>query len=147
MVSLVGLGASQAKAMVNWPGASALVTFLRPLTSHGGRFLAETDDVPEYYLPNTSWRQWSNTFSITLPSGKVRNVHGNVAPYGRLISRHYFSLVILSFAETPVMDHAITRALAATPGYRVIGIVPYEGPVPGDYTVWGYRPRAMMGPR
>ena len=136
-------GAVQARAMADWPGAARLIAFLRPATSHGGRFLAETDDVPEYYLPHTSWRQWSNTFSITLPDGRVENVHGSSVPYAKAISDHYFSLVILSFSETAVMDKAITRALRVTPGYRVIGIVPYGGPVPGDYTVWAYRPGAQ----
>jgi len=145
MTAVAAAGASQAQAMVDWPGAANLVAFLRPLTSHGGRFLAETDDVPEYYLPQTSWRQWSNTFSITLPDGRQRNVDGRSAPYAQAIRHHYFSLVVLSFSETAVMDQAITRVLPATPGYRVIGIVPYGGPVPGDYTVWAYRPRAQHG--
>jgi hypothetical protein len=138
-------GASQATAMDKWPGAARLVSFLRPRTSHGGHFLAETDDVPEYYLPQTTWRQWSNTFSITRPDGKVRNANGDPAVYAQAISRHYFSLVVLSFSETAVMDQAITSALRATPGYKVIGIVPYGGPVPGDYTVWAYRPPAGRG--
>jgi hypothetical protein len=70
----------------------------------------------------------------------VEEISGGVAPYAQAIRRHYFSLVILNFAETPVTDQAITRVLRATPGYRVIGIVPYGGPVSGDYTVWAYRP-------
>jgi hypothetical protein len=136
---------SQAAAMDNWPGAARLVSFLRPRTSHGGHFLAETDDVPEYYLPGTTWRQWSNTFSITLPDGKLQNVDGNPAVYASAISRHYFSLVVLSFSETAVMDQAITRALRATPGYKIIGQVAYGGPVPGDYTVWAYAPPGRRG--
>ena len=70
---------------------------------------------------------------------------GRSAPYALAIRHHYFSLIVLSFSETAVMDQAITRVLRATPGYRVIGIVPYGGPVPGDYTVWAYRPRAQPG--
>jgi hypothetical protein len=139
------VGASQATTMSNWPGAARLVAFLRPRTSHGGHFLAETDDVPEYYLPQTTWRQWSNTFSITLPNGKVRNANGDPAVYARAIRRHYFSLVVLSFSETAVMDQAITSALRGTPGYKIISIVPYGGPVPGTYTVWAYRPPAGRG--
>jgi len=138
-------GTSQAKAMINWPGAAHLIAFLKPITSHGGRFLAETDDVPEYYLPQTSWRQWSNTFSITLPNGRQENVDGHSEPYARAIRSHYFSLIILSFSETAVIDQAITQVLRDTPGYRVIGIVPYGSPVPGDYTVWAYRPNPQHG--
>ncbi len=145
LIAVAATGSSQAQEMVNWPGAANLIAFLRPVTSNGGRFLAETDDVPEYYLPQTSWRQWSNTFSITLPNGQQENVGGRPAPYARAIRQHYFSLIILSFSETAALDHAITRVLRATPGYRVIGIVPYGGPVPGNYTVWAYRPHAQHG--
>ena len=145
MIPVAIAGASQAQAMDNWPGTAHLVAFLKPITSHGGRFLAETDDVPEYYLPQTSWRQWSNTFSITRPDGRQENADGRLAPYALAIRDHYFSLIVLSFSETAVIDQAITRVLRATPGYRVIGIVPYGGPVPGDYTVWAYRPRAQHG--
>jgi hypothetical protein len=145
MLPVAAAGASQAQAMADWPGAAHLIAFLKPLTSHGGRFLAETDDVPEYYLPHTSWRQWSNTFSITRPNGRQESVEGRSAPYAQAIRQHYFSLIVLSFSDTAVMDQAITRVLRATPGYRVIGIVPYGGPVPGDYTVWAYRPRAEHG--
>jgi Dolichyl-phosphate-mannose-protein mannosyltransferase len=140
IVPVAWVGVGQAQAMENWPGATGLISHLRPLTSHGGRFLAETDDVPEYYLPRTTWRQWSNTFSITQPDGKVKNADGNPAVYAAAISQHYFSLVILSFSETVVMDQSITRVLRATPGYHLIATVPYGGPVPGNYFIWAYRP-------
>jgi Dolichyl-phosphate-mannose-protein mannosyltransferase len=143
MIPVAAAGIEQAQAMVNWPGAAHLIAFLKPVTSHGGRFLAETDDVPEYYLPHTSWRQWSNTFSITLPNGRQDPVDGRSEPYVQAIRHHYFSLIVLSFSQTAVMDQAITRALRATPGYKVIGIVPYGGPVPGNYTVWAYRPHSL----
>jgi hypothetical protein len=143
---VASVGVTQAQAMINWPGAARLVTFLAPRVSHGGRFLAETDDIPEYYLPQTSWRQWSNTFSITLPDGRVENSDGSAAPYLRAIRHHYFKLVILSFAQTAALDETILGALHATPGYRWIGNVPYGGPVPGTYTVWAYQRRGGRGP-
>jgi hypothetical protein len=43
------------------------------------------------------------------------------------------------------MDQAITRALRATPGYRIIRYVPYGGPVRGNYTIWAYRPGEGTG--
>jgi len=145
ILPVTAVGFRQAQAMINWPDSAQLIAYLKPLTRHGGRFLADTNDVPEYYLPATAWQQWSNTFSITLPDGRVRNVDGRSAPYARAISRHYFALVILNFSETPAMDEAITRALRATPGYRVIRRVPYGGPVRGQYTVWAYRPGTLVG--
>ena len=142
---VAALGIRQAQPMVNWPGSANLIAFLKPLTLHGGRFLADTAEVPEYYLPQTRWQQWSNTFEITLPGGQVHTVNGNPAAYAQAISQHYFSLVILDFSETPVMDEAITHALRATPGYTVIRDVGYAGPVRGDYTVWAYRPGGGTG--
>ncbi|MGI9007434.1 MAG: glycosyltransferase family 39 protein [Streptosporangiaceae bacterium] len=139
IVPVAAEGLLQARAMVNWPGAGRLITYLRPLTSHGGHFLADTDDVPEYYLPATTWQQWSNVFSITR-QGRVLDEHGSLAPYQKAIKQHYFSLVILNFANTPVKDNAITAALRSTPGYTLIKSVPYTGPVAGSYTIWAYRP-------
>ena len=142
---VAALGIRQAEPMVDWPGSGHLIAFLAPLTLHGGRFLADTAEVPEYYLPQTRWQQWSDTVAITLPGGQVRSVDGDPAPFARAISRHYFSLVILDSSQTPVMDQAITQALRATPGYAVIREVSYAGPVRGDYTVWAYRPGGRTG--
>jgi Dolichyl-phosphate-mannose-protein mannosyltransferase len=132
-------GLLQARGMVNWPGSGRLIAYLRPLTSHGGHFLADTDDVPEYYLTATTWRQWSNVFSITR-NGRVRDEHGSMVPYQKAIKQHYFSLVVLNFANTPLKDDAITAALRSTPGYKLVKYVPYTGPVHGNYVIWAYRP-------
>jgi hypothetical protein len=136
LIPVAVAGTAQADAMINWPGSARLISFLRPRVSHGGRFLAETDTVPEYYLPQTSWRQWSSTFSITQRDGKLKDADNQAAPYVTAISHHEFSLVVLSFAQTPVLDQTILDALRATPGYRWVGNVPYSGPVPGSYTIW-----------
>jgi hypothetical protein len=131
--------------MVNWPDSALLISLLRPRVADGGRFLAEDAAVPEYYLRGrTNWRQWSSTFSITLPSGRVRNEHGNPAPYVAAIRRHYFRLVILSFTDTPALDRPIVSALQREPGYHPIGTLPL-GPGGGHYVVWEYRPRSGQG--
>jgi hypothetical protein len=138
-------GSAQGLAMVNWPDSARLIAFLRPLTTGGGRFLAEDAAVPEYYLrAQTTWRQWSSTFSITLPSGRSQNEYGNPAPYAAAIRRHYFRLVILSFTDTVALDRRITSALAAEPGYHEIGFLPF-GPGTGRYVVWRYQPRRARG--
>jgi 4-amino-4-deoxy-L-arabinose transferase-like glycosyltransferase len=133
-------GVSQAQAMVNWPASTQLISSLRPLVWHGGRFLAENDDVPQYYLPGTSWRQWSDTSSITLANGQMRYVRGDAVPYTRAIRRHFFSIVILNFTQTPAIDRVIESALGSTPGYRRIGHV--DGSGPGSYVIWAYIPSA-----
>ena len=140
LIPAAASGVLQARAQVKWPGATQLVRYLRPITSHGGHFLAETDDVPEYYLPGTSWRQWSNTFSITHENGDVAFVHGTIGPYQQAIRQHYFSVVILNFGETKSMDIQIAAALRQNPGYKLVKYVPYTGPVRGNYVIWRYEP-------
>jgi hypothetical protein len=68
---------------------TGLVKVVRPMTDHGGHFLVETTDVLLYYLPQTTWRQWSDT------------QNGNLEYYQQALARHYFSVVILSFNQTP----------------------------------------------
>jgi hypothetical protein len=146
IIPVAAVGIAQARSMTAWPGASRLVPFLRPRTDHGGRFLAETDSVPEYYLPRTSWRQWSNTASITLADGRSENDTHAPARYARAIKHHYFSLVILNFSETPAMDQSIERDLSANPGYQLLSAVPWGGATGGSYVVWQYRPRQYRPP-
>ncbi|HEX9065353.1 MAG TPA: glycosyltransferase family 39 protein [Streptosporangiaceae bacterium] len=145
LVPVAANGLIQARALANWPGAGSLIRFLRPLTSHGGHFLAESEAVPAFYLPDTSWQQWSNTFSLTKPDGDAVLVHGASAPFAHAIRQHYFSVVVMSFSATRSMDDQITAVLRQTPGYH-LSYVPYTGPVSGNYVVWVYDP-ATTGAR
>ncbi len=82
--------------MVDWPDVTGLVKVVRPLTAHGGHFLVETADILQYYLPDTTWRQWSSTDN------------SNPQYYKQAIARHTYSVVILSFNETLLLaDDAI----------------------------------------
>jgi hypothetical protein len=93
---------------------------VRPMTSHGGHFLVETTYVLQYYLPKTTWRQWSNT------------ENANPASYQQPIARHYYSAVILSFTQTQAVDYAITLDLSAA-GYHLAAKV-HSGPT--VFYVW-----------
>jgi 1,4-alpha-glucan branching enzyme len=77
------------------------------MTDHGGHFLVETTDVLLYYLPGTTWRQWSNT------------QNDNLEYYQQALARHYFSVVILSFNQTPSADYAIALDMATAGGYQL----------------------------
>jgi 4-amino-4-deoxy-L-arabinose transferase-like glycosyltransferase len=151
VLALAAAGVAQSYAMVNWPDSVRLIAFLRPRVGGGGHFLAEDAGVPEYYLrAQTSWRQWSSTFSIALPSGQVRNEHGNPAPYVEAIRRHYFRLVILSFTDTVTLDRRIRAALNDDKDYRPIGSFPLSGAAgpagnAAGYRVWQYQPPAHAG--
>jgi hypothetical protein len=107
LIPVTSTGTAQAGAMIDWPDVTGLVKVVRPMTAHGGHFLVETTDVLLYYLPGTTWRQWSNTQS------------DNLAYYQQAIARHYFSVVILSFNQTLSTDYAISLDLATARGYQL----------------------------
>jgi hypothetical protein len=107
LIPVTSAGAAQADAMIDWPDVTGLVKVVRPMTGHGGHFLVETTDVLLYYLPRTTWRQWSNTQDA------------NLEYYQRALARHYFSVVILSFNQTPSADYAISLDLATAGGYQL----------------------------
>jgi hypothetical protein len=131
LATLIGansLGIVQADAMVNWPDVTRLVKVIQPLTSNGGHFLVETTDVLQYYLPNTTWQQWSNT------------QHSNPRYYQRAIARHYFSVVVLSFNQTLAMDYSIALDLSQTSGYQLAAKVRSGSTV---FYVWEYTGRRV----
>jgi hypothetical protein len=107
LVPVASAGTAQADAMIDWPDVTGLVKVVRPMTGHGGHFLVETTDVLQYYLPQTTWRQWSDTQD------------DNLEYYQQALARHYFSVVILSFNQTPSADYAIALDLATAGGYQL----------------------------
>jgi hypothetical protein len=123
LVPVTVLGTVQARAMVNWPDVTGLVKVVRPLTAHGGHFLVETTDVLQYYLPNTTWQQWSSTATA------------DPQYYQQAIARHYFSVVILGFNQTPAADYAIAFDLSQASGYALTARVRSGTTV---FYVWKY---------
>jgi hypothetical protein len=111
LIPVASMGMVQARDMIDWPDVTGLVKVIRPLTAHGGHFLGETSDVLQYYLPDTSWRQWSDTQD------------NSPEYYRQAIARHYFSVVILGFNQTPAMDYAIGLDLSSVGGYRLVAEV------------------------
>ena len=124
LIPVSSLGLVQARDMIDWPDMAGLVKVVRPLTAHGGHFLVETSDVLQYYLPNTSWRQWSDTAS------------SNPGYYQQAIARHYYSVVVLGFNQTPAADYVIGLALSSASGYRLVAEVPSSGKT--VFYVWEY---------
>jgi hypothetical protein len=114
---------AQAHAMIDWPDVTGLIKVVRPMTAHGGRFLVETTDILQYYLPNTTWRQWSSTQNT------------NPEYYQQAIARHYFSVVVLSFNQTLAMDYAIALDLSKSSEYQLAAKVSSGKTV---FYVWRY---------
>lgn len=133
-------GRAQASEIFHeWPNSARITAQLRSLTrQHPGHYLAEDYDVPAYYLENTvSWQRWSSTgyFSYT-PPGASHALTGLDA-YHAAINRHYFSLVIIDFVETPKTDSEIIADLQQTGSYQVAAVVSSSV---GQYTIWAYEP-------
>ena len=123
LIPVTSMGMAQADAMIDWPDVTGLVKVVRPLTDHGGHFLVDTTDVLQYYLPQTTWRQWSSTQNSDLEY------------YQQAIARHYFSVVILDFSQTPAADDVIAFDLSKTGGYRLAAKVRSGETV---FYVWEY---------
>lgn len=137
-------GVAQADSLYTWPGAGNVVPVLAGPTRSGGRFLADNSATLQYYLPRTSWKQWSNVHVITLPSGRrVAQKGDDFAPYRQALARHYFKLVVLAFTDKPELDSKIASYLRTDPSYRFVGSVPFSNPgAHGGYLVWVYGPSA-----
>jgi Dolichyl-phosphate-mannose-protein mannosyltransferase len=126
LIPVTAVGTAQARAMVDWPDAAGLVKVVRPMTSHGGHFLVETTDVLQYYLPNTTWRQWSNTAS------------NSPQYYLQRIRQHYYTVIVLGFNQTLSTDYAIALELSSTSGYTLTSKVHSGKTV---FYVWEYTGR------
>jgi hypothetical protein len=130
LLPIAGVGTAQARAMIDWPDAAGLVKVVRPMTAHGGHFLVETADVLQYYLPDTTWQQWSDTES------------NSPQYYLQRLRQHYYAVIVLSFNQTLSTDYAIALELPSIGGYTLAAKVRSGTTV---FYVWRYRP-GLTGP-
>ena len=126
LIPVTAVGTAQARAMIDWPDAAGLVKVVRPMTAHGGHFLVETTDVLQYYLPNTTWQQWSDTAS------------NSPQYYLQRIRQHYYTVIVLGFNQTLSTDYAIALELSSTSGYTLTAKVRSGKTV---FYVWEYTGR------
>ena len=150
------VGASQSwRFSTDWPNASSFLAIFRPLADHGnGRLLVEDASIARYYLPaGSQWQRWSSTRNIVLPSGASTGGpastagvtgDGNAGVFAEFITRGYFSLVALNFADTTALDDRLAAQLHQDPRYRIVDVVPYGTETPaashGTYVIWRYEP-------
>jgi hypothetical protein len=96
------------------------------MTAHGGHFLVETADVLQYYLPDTTWQQWSDTSSYSPQY------------YLQRLRQHYYSVIVLSFNQSLSTDYAIALDLSSIGGYTLAAKVRSGTTV---FYVWQYTGR------
>jgi hypothetical protein len=149
----ISLGLSQSQAFdTSWPNSASFIAIFRPLVAHSsGPLLVEDPSIAEYYLPaGHDWQRWSSTRNIVLPNGanlahptRTAGVtgDGNPATFARYISRRYFTLVALNYADTTSLDHAI-RADLARAHYGVAEVIPYAiHGTRGTYIIYRQKPK------
>jgi dolichyl-phosphate-mannose-protein mannosyltransferase len=157
LVFPLSLGAAQSWTFsTDWPNASSFIAIFRPLADHGNdRLLVEDGSIARYYLPSGSqWQRWSTTRNIVLASdastggpSSTAGVTGagNAGVFAEFITRGYFSLVALNFADTTTLDRQIAADLRRSHHYHIIDVIPYGIEVPpigqGTYVIWRYEPR------
>jgi 4-amino-4-deoxy-L-arabinose transferase-like glycosyltransferase len=145
VVPLAVSGREQASGIYRqWPNSARLITALQTLTrQHPGRYLAEDDSVPAYYLRATvAPARWSGTWSFHYrPPGSSQTLTGPAA-YRAAVNQHYFSLIVVSFTDTAQTDGEIVSDLGTTGDYRVVAVVPSTI---GQYTIWAYEPPPTPG--
>jgi hypothetical protein len=115
LIPLATIGMRQAEGFFAWPGVGDLVPVLRAVTAPGAHYLADTSTPLQYYLPGTTWKQWT---SLTTDAAQAKTG----------LAHHAYSLVILD--DTDDIKAA---------GYRQVATVPYTGPDHrGSYRILEY---------
>jgi hypothetical protein len=117
---------------------------LRTLTrQYPGRYLAEDDSVPAYYLRSqVAPSRWYGTWSFSYrPPGAGHTLTG-AAAYRAAVDQHYFSLIIVNFTDTAATDGAIVSDMGNTGDYRVVAVA---SSTVGQYTIWAYEPLPSTG--
>jgi hypothetical protein len=115
LIPLAAVGMRQAESFFAWPGVGNLIPVLRAVATPDARYLADTTTPLQYYLPDTTWRQWTS-----LVTNPVQAKTG--------LAHHAYALVI----------EDSTDDIKAT-GYRQVATVPYSGPDHrGSYLILEY---------
>jgi 4-amino-4-deoxy-L-arabinose transferase-like glycosyltransferase len=134
--TLFGSMGEAASLYAVWPNSAAAIGLLRSaVKAHPGNYLAEDYDVEAYYLrADVPWQRWSNTYYFS-----YRGAPPGATSYDAAIASHYFSLVILDFADTTAADRQITADMRRAGHYYVLAHT-------GRYTIWALASQASAGP-
>ncbi|SEM02954.1 ArnT family glycosyltransferase [Streptacidiphilus jiangxiensis] len=139
-VVMLALGLSQSTArFTSWPDSTQMVQVLGRHTSPTGRYLAETREVPVYYLHGaTKANQWTSTYGTGY---SYRDAHGRVYQgadgYRHAVADGWFDLILLDGKSTPAMDAVIRQAITTDGTYRLIASLPFTtSQGPGTYQIY-----------
>jgi hypothetical protein len=127
-----------------WPNSAATIAALRSLTrAYPGNYLAEDFDVPAYYLEGTiAWPRWSQTWYFTYADPRTHRLLSGDAAYRAAIDDGYFSLIVLSFADTAGTDAQIVADMNQAGTYHPKDeVLVQDDSGSGHVMVWAYQPR------
>lgn len=124
-----------------WPDSAPLNTALSKQVNEKGHYLADTYEVPMYYLRDkTEPGQWTSTYGIGYMDAKGVMHHGNDG-YQLAIRDGYFDVVVLDGLAAPAVDKFIAAQVSKSPRYRLLGTIPFKlTSGGGTYRIWVKNP-------
>jgi 4-amino-4-deoxy-L-arabinose transferase-like glycosyltransferase len=143
------LGIPQATSLYSgWPNSAEMVRDLAPVISQARCpcLVTENNVVNYYLLDSTLTDKFTGAFSFYYWDGALRRVLHGLPAYRQAIAGHYFRVVEVDPDENPAIYAPVTRALAATRGWRLVGRMP-SGISREPFEIWRYNPvRSGSGP-
>jgi hypothetical protein len=143
------LGIPQASELYSgWPNSAEMVRDLGPVISqaHCPCLVTENNVVSYYLLDSTLTDKFTGAFSFYYWDSSLRRVLHGLPAYRQAIAGHYFRVVEVDPDENPAIYTPVTRALAATPGWRLVGTMP-SGISREPFEIWRDNPvRSGSGP-
>ena len=143
------LGIPQANTLYSgWPNSAEMVRDLAPAISqaHCPCLVTENNVVNYYLLKDTLADKFTGAFSLYYWDRSLGKVLHGLPAYQQAIAGHYFHVVEVDPDENPAIYAPVTRALAATPGWRLVGRMP-SGISREPFEIWRYNPvRSGNGP-
>jgi hypothetical protein len=130
-------GMVQAQEAYSFPDSSQMVTYLRTMVDHKGRYLAEEQEVPAYYLRDvTGWNQWQNTYFMDYRDKAGKQYSGPDA-FRQAVRDGWFDVIVMHGNVTPDTYRAVQEGLKGNTHYRLAAVFPYTtSSGESAYRVW-----------
>jgi hypothetical protein len=130
-------GMVQAQQSYSFPDSSQMTAYLRKVVDHKGRYLAEEQEVPAYYLRDvTGWNQWQNTYFMDYRDRSGKQYSGPAA-YRQAVRDGRFDVIVMHGNVTPETYRAVQEGLKGNTHYRLAAVFPYTtSSGESAYRVW-----------
>jgi hypothetical protein len=136
-----GIVQTNALFTAGWPNMSkAIVEIGKYFPAGRCPCLMTADTVVEYYLYNKIPADEYGSFSSPWNPPQSHTITG-ARGYAQAIRTHYFSVAEIDPAENPALYGALEQALAATPGYRLVEVIPIPHWGRKVIEIWRYEPQ------